>query len=217
MGGSEGPLEGIDFHDLAADAAAALRAETGEGGAVVAGHAYGCWIARTMAQNFPSMIDGLILLAAGAGKWPDTLTEAINTAMNTEAPEYDRLAALRTAFFTGDHDPRPWLEGWSGKVVHAQRAARTRTDRDSWWSSGRAPMLDIVGLQDPFRAEQDRDFYLREFAPRLELKLVDGASHALPDEKPEEVAQLMLDWIDRRLGKPDGQPTVSRRISGDQV
>lgn len=58
-------------------------------------------------------------------------------------------------------------------------------------------MLDIVGLQDPFRPTDGRDFYLREFAPRCELVTVEGASHALPDEKPAEVAAIMLPWIAR--------------------
>lgn len=195
MGGSEGPLDGIDFHDLAADAAAILRAERGTGRAVIAGHAYGCWIARTVAQDHPGLIDGLILLAAGAGQWPAELSDAINIAMDPDTPEADRLAALRMAFFAPGHDPRPWLTGWSGPVVLAQRAARSRTDRDSWWPSGNAPILDIVGLQDPFRAEKDRDFYVREFGPRVTLRPVDGASHALPDEKPDETARLMLDWM----------------------
>lgn len=56
-------------------------------------------------------------------------------------------------------------------------------------------MLDIVGLQDPFRPVEARDFYVTEFAPRCVLRTVDGASHALPDEKPTEVAALMLPWI----------------------
>lgn len=195
MGDSTGPLEGIDFHDLAGDAAAALAAEKGAGGAVVAGHAYGCWIARTVAQDRPELIDGLVLLAAGGGKWPAELSRAIEVAMDPDAPEDDRLAALRLGFFAEGHDPRPWLQGWNGALVVAQRAARARTERDSWWPSGRAPVLDVVGLQDPFRPAGARDFYLREFAPRVTLATVDGASHALPDEKPAEVAALMLPWI----------------------
>lgn len=202
-GESRGPLEGIDFHDLAGDAAAALKAEAGAGGAVIVGHAYGCWIARTVAQDHPDLVEGIVLLAAGAGKWPADLSKAIEIAMTPEAPEADRLAALRRAFFAEGHDPRPWLEGWHPRLVAAQRAARAATDRDSWWPSGRAPILDIVGLQDPFRPEADRDFYLREFAPRVRLETVDGASHALPDEKPEEVAALMLPWI-RGLRARDG-------------
>ncbi|MCG6885202.1 MAG: alpha/beta hydrolase [Silicimonas sp.] len=195
MGGTEGPLDGIDFHDLAADAAAVLRAEMTEGGAIVAGHAYGCWIARTLAQDYPEMIDGLILIAAGGGTWDPALSLAINVIMDPEAPEEDRLARLRMAFFAEGHDPRPWLKGWSGKVVLAQRAAKTLTDQDSWWGSGSAPVLDIVGKQDPFRPPEAREFYVDLLAPRVTLRLVDDASHALPDEQPEQVAQLMLEWI----------------------
>jgi pimeloyl-ACP methyl ester carboxylesterase len=115
--------------------------------------------------------------------------------MTPDAPEADRLAALQKGFFAAGHDPRPWLEGWNATLVVAQRTARAATARDSWWPSGTAPILDIVGLQDPFRPMADRDFYVREFAPRVELRTVDGASHALPDEKPAEVADLMLGWV----------------------
>lgn len=194
-GASTGPREGITFHDLAADAAAALEAEAGAGGAVIVGHAYGCWIARTVAQDRPELVEGVILLAAGGGTWPAALTRAIEVAMDPDAPEAERLAALRLGFFAEGHDPRPWLEGWDAELVLAQRAARAATDRAGWWQSGSAPMLDIVGLQDPFRAPGARDFYLREFAPRVTLITVDGASHALPDEKPREVAALMLEWV----------------------
>lgn len=194
-GASTGMLEGITFHDLAADAAAALEAEAGRGGAVIVGHAYGCWIARTVAQDRPDLVDGIILLAAGGGKWPDDLSKAIEVAMTPEAPEVDRIAALQRGFFAEGHDPRSWLDGWHAELVVAQRAARAATERDSWWPSGRAPILDIIGLQDPFRAPDARDFYVKEFAPRVELVTVDGASHALPDEKPDEVAEIMLAWI----------------------
>lgn len=191
-----------DFHDLATDAALALDTEAGGAPAFVAGHAYGCWIARTMAQDFPDLVDGVILLAAGAGKWPGELSKAIEVAMSDEAPESERLDALRLAFFAPGHDPRPWLSGWNPNLVRLQRAARGRTDRDSWWSSGTAPMLDIVGLQDPFRPKEDLEFYVKEFAQRVTLRTVDGASHALPDEKPKEVAELMLDWLRKQGALP---------------
>lgn len=195
LGKSTGPLDGIDFHDLAADAGAALAAEQGTGAAVVVGHAYGCWIARTLAHDRPDLVDGIILLAAGAGKWADDLSRAIEIAMTPEEPRADRLAALQYAFFAPGNDPEPWLDGWSGPLVKAQRAARARTDPDSWRPSGRAPILDVIGRQDPFRPAEALDTFVTEFAPRVTLKPVDGASHALPDEKPAEVAAAILDWI----------------------
>ncbi len=197
-GHSRGPVDQVDFHDLAKDAAAALAAEAGAGRAFIVGHAYGCWIARTMAQDLPHLVDGVILMAAGSGKWPEELSRAIEIAMSQDAPEADRIAALKLAFFAEGQDPRTWLDGWNPKLVEMQRAARARTGRDSWWPSGSAPMLDIVGLQDPFRPVGELDFYVREFAPRVDLRTVDGASHALPDEKPVEVAKLILDWLKLR-------------------
>ena len=195
MGESVGPLDDIDFHDFAADAAMVLAAEAGPFGAVIAGHAYGCWIARTLAQDHPDLIDGIILLAAGGGTWAPELSRAIEIAIDDTAPRDDRLSALKLAFFAQDSDPSDWLDGWSTQVFHAQRSARAQTDRASWWASGTAPMLDVVGLQDPFRSEDGMDFYVKEFAPRCELVTVDGASHALPDEKPREVAEIMLPWL----------------------
>lgn len=118
--------------------------------------------------------------------------------MSEDEPDRARLNALQLAFFAEGHDPRGWLGGWHPEAVKMQRAARARTDRASWWRSGKAPMLDIVGLQDPFRPRDDLEFYVHEFAPRVELRTVDGASHALPDEKPTEVAALICDWLRSR-------------------
>ena len=198
IGQSTGPTETIDFHDLANDAVAALSAQAGHGPKYIVGHAYGCWIARTVAQDHPDLVDGIILLAAGAGTWPKELSRAIEVAMSGDEPDTTRLDALRLAFFADGHDPRGWLGGWHPEAVKMQRAARARTDRESWWQSGQAPMLDIVGLQDPFRPKDDLEFYVHEFAPRVELRTVDGASHALPDEKPAEVAALIHDWLRSR-------------------
>lgn len=197
-GGSTGTVVDIDFHDLASDAAAALTAEKREGGSFAVGHAYGCWIARTLSQDRPDLVDGIILLAAGAGKWPESLSRDIEIAMDDSNSEPTRLSALQRAFFAPGNNPRAWLQGWYPELVSMQRAARSRTDKDSWWSGGEAAILDIVGLQDPFRPELDLQFYVKEFAPRVCLKTVDDASHALPDEKPEETAALMNEWIKTR-------------------
>ncbi|MFK7994566.1 MAG: alpha/beta fold hydrolase [Granulosicoccus sp.] len=192
IGGSVGPMAGIDFHDLAADAVAAIRAETNK--VIIAGHAFGCWLARTVAADYPDLVSGLVLIAAGSGKWPSELSEAINTLASAHASREERLAALSLAFFTPSSNSEPWLEGWHSDVIATQRAARASTDRESWWHSGRAPILDLVGLQDPFRPASSRNDFVREFKDRVSLVTIDGASHALPDEKPEEVAEEISKW-----------------------
>lgn len=194
-GNSTGDLSVIDFHDLARDVAAVLAVETGQGGAFVGGHAYGCWIARVIAETYPDLVDGGIFFAAAAGSWPKSLSEAINLAMTPDAPETARLEALSQAFFAEGHDPRPWLEGWYPALARAQRDARKRTDQDSWWRSGTVPILDLVGSHDPFRPAEERDFYRHALGDRVTVKLLEGASHALPDELPEAAARAVVAWI----------------------
>lgn len=193
-GQSTGKLQDVNFHDLAADVAAVLTQEQCEGPVIVAGHAFGCWIARTLAADQPNLVDGLVFLAAAPESWPSELSEAIDTAMAFDAPKQARLAALRLSFFAAENDPQSWLTGWHPELARLQRNARRLTDRASWWSSGEAPILDVVGNEDPFRPQKELDFYRREFGKRVELRTVNGASHALPEEKPEETAKIILDW-----------------------
>lgn len=190
--GSKGPLSGIDFHDFAADTVAAIRAETDS--VIVAGHAYGCWIARTVAADYPELVRGLVLIAAGSGKFSVELINAIDCLTSTDADRKERLAALRLAFFAVDSDPESWLKGWYLDVKNAQRAARVATDPETWWHSGRAPILDLIALQDPFRPPSTYKDYISEFGDRVTQKKCDKASHALPDEKPEQVAQYISKW-----------------------
>lgn len=192
IGESKGTLSEIDFHDLASDTVMAIRAEVDN--VIIAGHAYGCWIARTVAADYPELVRGLVLVAAGSGEFPVELTSAIDILTSTNAKRQERLDALRLAFFAVDSDPEKWLAGWCLHVKNAQRAARAKTELTTWKHSGNAPILDIVALQDPFRPPSTYNDYIDQFGNRVSQKFIDKASHALPDEKPEQVAQHLLAW-----------------------
>lgn len=68
LGASRGPLRNITLHDLARDIAAVIEHEA-QGPAVVAGHAFGNFVARTTAADFPQPVRGVALMAA-AHLWP---------------------------------------------------------------------------------------------------------------------------------------------------
>lgn len=191
---SKGPLFEIDFHDFATDVVSAIRAETER--VIIAGHAYGCWIARTVAADYPDLVRGLVLIAAGSGKFPVELTNAIDCLTSPEADRQERLAALRLAFFAPSSDPEAWLKGWHLDVKNAQRNARVATDTETWWHSGNAPILDLIALHDPFRPPSTYNDYINEFGERVTQIKIDKASHALPDEKPVEVAQHIYAWAE---------------------
>jgi pimeloyl-ACP methyl ester carboxylesterase len=104
MGASVGPMGHLTLHDFAADVAAVIEAER-SGPAVVLGHAFGQWVARTLAADRPDLVRGVVLAAAAAKTAPPELREHLARCANTDLPDADRLAALRVAFFAPGHDP----------------------------------------------------------------------------------------------------------------
>ena len=189
---SAGPMENVSCHDFAADVAAVIAAEGG-GPAVVAGHAYGNWIARTLAADRPDLVRGVVLVAAGAKVMPQATIDALTMINDPASTEAQRLAGLRLAFFAAASDPRPWLDGWHPAVTASQRAARPRTGGD-WRAAGTAPMLDLQAADDPFRPPETRDELRAQYGNRVTVRVIAGASHALPAEKPVETADAIADW-----------------------
>jgi pimeloyl-ACP methyl ester carboxylesterase len=193
IGGSTGPMKDVSFHDFAYDVAGIIKHE-GAGPAIIAGHAYGNWIARTVATDHPRMIRGVVLMAAGAKTWPRKFSDAITTINDRSEPTATRLKALELAFFAPGNDASSWLEGWHKEVMESQRAAGANTKRDSWTAGGTAPILDLQAADDPFRPRDTIDELKKDFGDRVTVVVVPNASHALPAEQPLAVVRAIVDW-----------------------
>lgn len=194
IGGSHGAMDGVTFHDFANDFAQVVKAEGGK--AIIAGHAYGNWIARTLAVDHPELVSGIVLVAAGAKSWPKELSDAITMINDPKSTREERLSGLRKAFFAPTNDPTSWLEGWNTSVTQSQRNARKLTNQADWWHGGSVPILDLQADLDPFRPENSRFENKQEFGERVTVLVIKDASHALPAEKPLETANSIADWAD---------------------
>jgi pimeloyl-ACP methyl ester carboxylesterase len=196
LGASRGPLHGITLHDYARDVAAVIDSQGG-GPAVVAGHAFGNFVARTTAADHPRKVRAIALLAA-THTWPlrPELRDSINKSHQMSLPEAVRLKHLQHVFFAPGSDARVWLEGWNEEVMHAERDATEATPKPEWWTAGSAPVLDMLPDSDPLSPPESRDTYVREFgADRVTVTLIPGAAHALLPEQPEAVAKALLDYL----------------------
>lgn len=212
VGGSTGPLDGLTLHDLAADVGAAIEAVPGAAPAFVAGHAFGNYVARTLATDRPELVRGVVLLAASIGRPPPgevlygpEIREAIMGSGDPSLPREARLAHLRRAFFAPGNDPTGWLEGWHPAAKRAQSAATQATPPDDFFLAGRAPVLDVQAAEDAVAPRKFAGVLRAAMGEgRVTTVVVEGAGHALLPERPEAVARAILAWVAERRRAEEG-------------
>jgi pimeloyl-ACP methyl ester carboxylesterase len=197
IGGSSGPLEGITYHDLAADIAATIREVVG-GPATIVGHAFGGRVARTLAADHPTLVKRLILLAA-AGPIPRSpeIGEATDRVFDAALRQEDRLVAVQQSFFAKGNNARVWQDGWYFSVAMAQRAADARTPLNEWWAGGSAPILILQGAEDAIVLPENARKLAAEFPDRVTLVEVAHAGHAMLPEQPRLIADSILAYLAR--------------------
>ncbi|MBX3664953.1 MAG: alpha/beta fold hydrolase [Burkholderiales bacterium] len=196
LGGSSGPLEGITLHDFSADIAAVIRHDGGEP-SVVTGHAFGNFVARTVAADYPELTRAVVLLAA-THTWPlaPELRDSINRCHRMDLPEEVRLKHLQHVFFAPGNDASVWLDGWNDEVMHAERDATEATPKSEWWTAGTAPVLDVLSLQDPLSPPDSVHCYRDEWgAGRVTIAKIGNAAHALLPEQPAAVAEAIIGYM----------------------
>lgn len=199
-GQSIGRMKGLTLHDFARDVAAVIR-HAGGGRAVIAGHAFGNWVARMTAVDYPELVRGVVIIAAAAKAYPTgfagakELSEAVRKAGNPSLPAEERLRSMRMALFAPGHDASVWLSGWHPEVDEAQFAAGRATRQSEWWAGGNAPLLDLQAELDPFKPRSMMNEIPGEFGARASVIVIAHASHALVPEQPAAVVDAIVGWI----------------------
>ncbi len=200
IGSSAGPMTGLKLQDLADDIAQVIEAER-LGKVIVAGHAFGNFIARMLATCRPDLVNGVALIAASAGKSPDggspfdpEIIAAVYKSGDLNLTDSERLANLKLAFFAPGNDARVWLDGWYPETKAMQREAERNTSVDEFFSAGDVSILDLQALQDTVAPRKYAYFVKQELGDRVTVREIDNAGHALIAEKPVEVAREIASW-----------------------
>ena len=199
-GESTGPTKGLTLHDFARDMAALIRHEGG-GPAVMVGHAFGNWVARMAAVDYPDLVRGVVIVAAAAKAYPSgfdgakELSEAVRKAGDGKLPDEQRLKYLRMAFFASGNDATAWLMGWYHEVDEMQFTAGRATKQSEWWSGGNVPLLDLQAANDPFKPRSMMNEIKDEFGDRATVVVIPNASHALVPEQPAAVIESIVAWM----------------------
>lgn len=194
-GRTTGPHEGISLKEVAGDVAAVIRHEKA-GPAVLIGHAAGSFVARMAAVEHPELVRAVVLAGAGARRYPVELNGIVQKVGLPGLPDAERSAYLRQAFFAIGNDVTPWLGGWCPLLrFGGTGGAPAVSDRDHWWGGGNKAVLEIQGLDDPFKPPATWGEYKAEYGERVTVVQVAKASHALFPEQPRAVTMAIVEWL----------------------
>ena len=191
-GGSDGNMTKLTLHDLARDLAAVIEHEKA-GPAILAGHAFGHFVAKMTAVDYPKLTRAVILIGAAQKTPSAAVQQSVAIASDPTQPEAERLKHLKLVFFAPGNDPTPWLTGFHANVRAAEVIARDATPQQEYWSAGSAPILDIQGADDPYRPPASRGELVKEFgAKRVTTVLIPHAAHAVIVEQPRAVSDAII-------------------------
>jgi pimeloyl-ACP methyl ester carboxylesterase len=190
-GRSTGPMTNITLHDYAKDVAAVIRHENA-GPAILAGHAFGHFVAKMTAVDFPDLVRAVILIGAAEKHPKPEVQQSVAIATDPGQPEAERLKHLKIVFFAPGNDPTPWLKGFHAELRAAEVIARDATPQAEYYSAGKAPLLDIQGADDPYKPPGSANELAEEFgAKRVSVVRIPHAAHAIIVEQPRAVADAI--------------------------
>ncbi|HEY7334771.1 MAG TPA: alpha/beta fold hydrolase [Bryobacteraceae bacterium] len=194
-GRSAGPMEKITLHDLARDVAEVVR-QKNAAPAILAGHAFGHFVAKMTAVDYPKLVRAVVLIGA-AQKTPDPAVQrAVAIATDPTQPEAERLKNLKLVFFAPGNDATLWLTGFHANVRAAEIVARDSTPQAEYYAAGTAPLLDIQGDNDPYKPPSAANELVNEFgAARVSVVRIPHAAHAVIMEQPQAVADAIVAYV----------------------
>ena len=200
--GSSGNLEQITLRDLAGDVIAIadnMKIEKFH----MAGWAFGNRTSRMLATTYPERLASLILIAAG-GLVP-ALTEPGELAKlldDQTLSEEEKIHFARRTMFSPETEQnvvRNYVRGltyWP-EARKGQAEANRNTPLEDWAAGGEGPVLMIMGVND-LTAPIENGYRMKaEHGDRLTLISIENAGHAVGLEKPKEVAEAMIEFLQK--------------------
>lgn len=192
VGKSTGVLNPLTMHDLASDVAAVI--EYLGAPATVLGNAFGNRVARCTADDFPDLVEKLILVCAGGQVAPELevykrMWQIFEPSLSDEA----RLDAAHETLFSPGNEVPDWFihNNRSQEAAEASRLALQSTPPNEWQTGGDKQMLVIQGADDMVAVPENAEVLRQNWPERVKVEIVENAGHAVLNERPRQVAEII--------------------------
>ncbi len=165
---------------------------------VIVGHSMGGAIAQALALRAPERVAGLVLLGTGSRLpvAPQLLPALLETTEATIAQLMDWAWGAQTPDEMKQQGAQLMLEV-GPQVLHDDFAACAVFDVRADVAQIAAPTL-VVGASDDRMVPPKFSRTLAESVPNAELHMLEGAGHMFPLERPQELSETLIDWLERQ-------------------
>lgn len=176
--------DGLPFHyDAMADETEAVIAHLGIAPTHVVGWSDGGIIALLLAMRHPGLLRRVVLIGANFHHAGFKAAEF--------GPDAPFFAPLEASYAERGPDGREQFRSIAERVTHMWTSEPALTPADL--VAAMVPTLVMSADRDAITLEHTLRLF--ESLPQAELAVVPGASHGLPEEKPELVARLIADFL----------------------
>lgn len=168
---------------------------------IVIGFSLGGYIARSLAEQFPERVAGLILVASSMRPDSQQQKEHKLAAIKLNSKEKFRglssISILKTLHpLNADHKALvKRIQEMGGKLGYDVFVKQSMLNRDVYnMSKIKCPTLIISGAQDQIRsAEEATELYNQILNAQLET--IEHTGHMIPIEQPKILASLIFNWL----------------------
>jgi pimeloyl-ACP methyl ester carboxylesterase len=185
----------------------AVLKEAGVSRAVLAGHSMGTLVVRRFGQLYPKKTAGLIVVDGGL-RLPPTKPEDLEKFIGRySGPDWkDNVAKFVDSMFTAQTPAevrKAVKEGMPSAPQHVTVSAMKETFNPANWKDDKieAPLQVILAKSAFWNAEYEQ--FVRQLAPQVDYRVMEGVGHFLMMEKPKEFNELMAGFLKKEgLLKP---------------
>jgi esterase len=201
----------FDYREMG-EAVAELLESHSEAPAVVVGHSMGAKVAMHLALERPGAVRALVVLDMAPRAYYPSHREVMDAMLALPLHELESRADADRRL--SDAIPVAAIRAFLLKnLVRDGEGYRWRlnlkTLRDdydrilSWGGTGvyTGPSLFIAGSKSEYVKPVRDTSLIRQYFPRAEIEVVNGAGHWVHSERPEEVRSLLVEFLHRVAGR----------------
>jgi pimeloyl-ACP methyl ester carboxylesterase len=166
----------------------------------VIGSDFGNRVARVVAGDHPTLVNSVILLAAG-GKFPPTgaAAKALQVLFSPSSTKLEQLSAMRYMVANPVDIPKvvATIKAYRAPgAAEIEQTAANSTPLASWWAPpGQTKYLILQGDDDQIAPPENGQDLAKELGPRATVVGLPNVGHLSALEAPEQVARHIIDFL----------------------